>query len=57
MNYELCPRSGFCFGVSRAVSAAKELAAAKKSGERLLLLEQLIHNHLVMEELQRLGAR
>ncbi|NLZ37369.1 MAG: 4-hydroxy-3-methylbut-2-enyl diphosphate reductase [Clostridiales bacterium] len=56
MNYELCPRSGFCFGVSRAVSAAKELAAAKKSGERLLLLEQLIHNHLVMEELQRLGA-
>ncbi|MGI6742686.1 MAG: 4-hydroxy-3-methylbut-2-enyl diphosphate reductase [Eubacteriales bacterium] len=56
MNYELCPHSGFCFGVSRAVSAAKKLAEAKKPGERLLLLEELIHNHLVMEELQRLGA-
>ena len=28
----------------------------QKPGERLLLLEELIHNHLVMEELQRLGA-
>ena len=56
MNYELCPHSGFCFGVSRAVSAAEELAESKKPGERLLLLEELIHNHLVMEELRRSGA-
>ena len=48
--------AGFCFGVQRAVDAAKqELQRAAQDGARLYCLGPQIHNKAVTEELQALG--
>jgi len=50
--------AGFCYGVTRAVNAAyKELERAREDGKDLYCLGSLIHNRLVIDELEALGLK
>ena len=54
-EFILAPHSGFCFGVGRAASLAEKAAAERLPGERLFLLEELIHNADYMRSLEEKG--
>src|SRR5574344_1346087 len=47
--------AGFCFGVSRAVKTVYELAS--RADERIYTLGDLIHNPVVISELEHSGVR
>ena len=52
----LAENAGFCFGVSHAVSETeKRLCELAEEGGTLYCLGQLIHNHLVLEDLEKKG--
>lgn len=55
MELHIAKNAGFCFGVERAIRAAKE-ALAKGDGQ-VVTLGPLIHNERCTEELKALGAR
>jgi 4-hydroxy-3-methylbut-2-en-1-yl diphosphate reductase len=48
------PRAGFCGGVKRAVALAEDTL---RKGGQLVVHGELIHNHLEMERLYRLGLQ
>ena len=54
MRIEIEARSGFCFGVRRAIEMAEE---AVRQGEELYCLGQIVHNEQEAERLQHLGMR
>lgn len=54
MYIEIADKSGFCFGVKRAVSMAEQ--AAEKYGE-VCTLGELIHNERAVRDLERKGVR
>lgn len=54
MYIEIAEKSGFCFGVKRAVSMAEQ--AAEKYGE-VCTLGELIHNERAVRDLERKGVR
>ncbi len=54
MEIELVEGSGFCFGVQRAMDMVKE---ALKQGKKFDTLGPLIHNPIVIEELEAKGIR
>ncbi len=49
----VCKTAGFCFGVSRAVKLTEEAA---KTGEKVVTLGEIIHNHQVVEKLAEIGV-
>lgn len=53
-NVEVAPGSGFCFGVSRAISAVEELLG---EGKLICTLGPIIHNTYVVEKLAQKGVR
>lgn len=54
MYIEIAEKSGFCFGVKRAVSMAEQ--AAEKYGE-VCTLGELIHNERAVRDLEKKGVR
>lgn len=52
LKVEIDPRSGFCFGVVKAIHRAEEIL--KKEG-KLYCLGQIVHNDEEVKRLQRLG--
>ncbi len=54
MRVEIDPKSGFCFGVVRAISEAE--AALKESGA-VYSLGDIVHNRIEMQRLESLGLR
>jgi 4-hydroxy-3-methylbut-2-en-1-yl diphosphate reductase len=54
MVIEIDPYSGFCFGVKKAVEKAEELTA---SGEGVICLGEIVHNHEEVERLDRMGMK
>jgi len=54
MNIQLAEHSGFCFGVRRSIQMAKEAAGA---GMPVCTLGELIHNPIIVEQLQAEGIR
>ncbi len=53
-NVEVAPGSGFCFGVSRAISAVEELLG---EGKLICTLGPIIHNAYMVEKLAQKGVR
>lgn len=51
---EIDPRSGFCFGVVRAIGIAEKFLA---SGGGLISLGDIVHNEAEVERLERMGLR
>ena len=51
---ELAKTAGFCFGVNRAVEMTYELV---NSGKKVSTLGPLIHNPVVIEDLEKKGVR
>ena len=52
MRVEIDPKSGFCFGVVRAIRLAERQLATQGS---LLCLGEIVHNGEEVERLKRLG--
>ena len=52
MRVEIDPKSGFCFGVVRAIRLAERQLASQGS---LLCLGEIVHNGEEVERLKRLG--
>ncbi len=52
MNIEIDKKSGFCFGVVRAIKKAEEELA---SGEVLYCLGDIVHNNKEVERLEKMG--
>ena len=52
LNIEIDKKSGFCFGVVKAISIAEEELA---KGETLYCLGDIVHNGQEVERLTRLG--
>ncbi len=55
MRVEIDPKSGFCFGVVRAISEA-EAALSKQNGE-VFCLGDIVHNRVEVQRLEELGLR
>ena len=53
MNCYLISPRGFCFGVKRAVEMARQMA---KLYGKLYITEDIVHNKILMNELQELGV-
>ncbi|MCF7919863.1 MAG: 4-hydroxy-3-methylbut-2-enyl diphosphate reductase [Candidatus Cloacimonetes bacterium] len=53
MEIRLAPNSGFCFGVKRAISMARETA---DSGKKIVTLGPIIHNPQVVQNLRKKGV-
>ncbi len=56
IKIELAECSGFCFGVKRAISMAKQ-ALERNKGKNVYSLGHIIHNSQVVEELSKEGLR
>lgn len=54
MKVTVAASSGFCFGVKNAVAAANE-AADKRSGGRIVMLGEIVHNRNVVDNLVEKG--
>ncbi len=54
MIVEIDPKSGFCFGVVRAIGEAER---ALQSSERVFSLGDIVHNRLEVTRLENLGLR
>lgn len=54
MKVTVAASSGFCFGVKNAVAAANE-AADKRSGDRIVMLGEIVHNRNVVDNLIEKG--
>ena len=52
MTIEIDPRSGFCFGVVKAIETAEQLLA---QSPELYCIGDIVHNGQEVERLQRLG--
>lgn len=52
LEIKIAEPAGYCYGVERAIKLAKE---ALKSGKEVVSLGPIIHNPLVVEELEALG--
>lgn len=52
MHIEIDSKSGFCFGVQKAISKAEELM---KSGGKISCLGEIVHNHEEVERLSHSG--
>ncbi len=55
MRVEIDPKSGFCFGVVRAISEAEQALASCRAGEVVYSLGDIVHNRIEVQRLQRLG--
>lgn len=55
-NIKTAKRSGFCYGVKRAVETTKKLKSENNSA-KIWVLGELIHNSHVIKELDELGIR
>ncbi len=54
MIVEIDPKSGFCFGVVRAISEAER---ALSNGETVYSLGDIVHNRIEMQRLEDMGLR
>ena len=54
MSVKLAKKTGFCFGVKRAVKMAEEALAKRRP---IYSLGSIIHNRQVVEELSRRGLK
>jgi 4-hydroxy-3-methylbut-2-enyl diphosphate reductase len=54
LKIERAGRTGFCFGVRRAIDMLKEVASEQGSVETL---GPLVHNHLVVDRLAKMGIK
>ena len=54
---KVAEHSGFCFGVKRATETLEEKLKAKKNGERIYTLGNLIHNEDYLAMLERNGVK
>ncbi len=54
MRIEIDPKSGFCFGVVRAISEAE---SALSSGEKVYSLGDIVHNRIEVLRLESLGLK
>jgi len=54
MHIEIDNKSGFCFGVQRAITKAEELI---ENGETITCLGEMVHNHEEVERLEKLGMK
>jgi 4-hydroxy-3-methylbut-2-enyl diphosphate reductase len=54
MHIEIDNKSGFCFGVQRAITKAEELIG---NGESITCLGEMVHNHEEVERLEKLGMK
>lgn len=56
MNFkiEVAPHAGYCYGVERAINMAKQ---ALKEGKDVVSLGPIIHNPIVVDELENMGLR
>lgn len=54
MHIEIDNKSGFCFGVQRAIAKAEELI---ENGETITCLGEMVHNHEEVERLEKLGMK
>lgn len=54
MRVEIDEKSGFCFGVQKAVKKAEELT---QNGDQLLCLGEMVHNHEEVERLEKMGMK
>ncbi len=53
MRVEIDPKSGFCFGVVRAITEAEQ--ALRKSEQRLCSLGDIVHNRIEVQRLEEMG--
>jgi 4-hydroxy-3-methylbut-2-enyl diphosphate reductase len=53
MNIHLAKARGFCMGVERSISMAEKARAA--TGGNITILNEIVHNHSVVNELERRG--
>lgn len=56
MKIHIAPKSGFCFGVKKAVETAI-MAAKDFSGRQIYTYGPIIHNHQVTEYLEKAGVK
>ncbi|HPR59627.1 MAG TPA: 4-hydroxy-3-methylbut-2-enyl diphosphate reductase [Prolixibacteraceae bacterium] len=54
MHIEIDNKSGFCFGVQRAITKAEELI---ENGETITCLGEMVHNHEEVDRLEKLGMK
>lgn len=54
MRVEIDPKSGFCFGVVRAITEA-EAALSSKCGTEVFSLGDIVHNRIEVQRLEELG--
>ena len=54
MNIEIDDKSGFCFGVVRAITEAEKALAG---GGRVYSLGDIVHNRIEVQRLEQLGLR
>ncbi len=54
MRIEIDPKSGFCFGVVRAISEAEK---ALSSGGKIYSLGDIVHNRIEVQRLEALGMK
>ena len=54
MHIEIDNKSGFCFGVQRAIAKAEELI---ENGETITCLGEMVHNHEEVDRLEKLGMK
>lgn len=52
LNIEIDAKSGFCFGVKKAIDKAEDILS---KGEKLYCLGQIVHNHEEIKRLEELG--
>lgn len=55
MNIIIAKHSGFCFGVKRAIDIAKK--TLKDNNTEVYLIGEIVHNKIVVDELQQLGLK
>ncbi|MBQ8345117.1 MAG: 4-hydroxy-3-methylbut-2-enyl diphosphate reductase, partial [Clostridia bacterium] len=56
MNVTIAKNAGFCFGVKRATDRLEAALAARRQGERIYTLGELIHNRMYLDELKERGV-
>ncbi len=55
MRVEIDPRSGFCFGVVRAISEAETALKSEQHGGEVFSLGDIVHNRIEVQRLQEMG--